>query len=80
MRFPSPLVRGRLVKRYKRFLAERLGPGPADLRTRLGEDASEARMIEILREFADEQDTEDPDLPEARLPEPPRHRKVPGER
>jgi hypothetical protein len=35
-------------------------------------------MIEILRAFADEQEMEDRDLPAARLPEPPRHRKVPG--
>lgn len=42
-----------VVDEYRKFLAERVGGGAADLRARLGEDCSEARMVEVLREHVE---------------------------
>lgn len=42
-----------VVAEYRKFLAERVSGGAADLRARLGEDCSEARMVEILREHVE---------------------------
>jgi hypothetical protein len=40
-----------VVRTYRRFLAVEFGAGAADLRTRLGADASLARVVDVLRRF-----------------------------
>lgn len=42
-----------IITGYRKFLAERTGPGAADLRTRLGDDCSIERMVEVLREHVE---------------------------
>jgi hypothetical protein len=42
-----------VIKSYRKFLAERTGPGASDLRARLGSDCSIERMVEILREHVE---------------------------
>ena len=42
-----------VLRDYRRFLAHRVGPGAADLKTRLGADATESQMRDILREYLD---------------------------
>lgn len=40
-----------VLQRYRNFLALKVGPGAAGLRERLGNRATLATMVEILREF-----------------------------
>lgn len=76
----DPTVDERLVLReYRRFLASHVGAGSADLKTRLGPDASEARMSDILRAYVDCLRPSESDLAAARLPEPPRQRRIGGD-
>lgn len=42
-----------VIQSYRKFLAERAGPGASDLRSRLGSACSLERMVEILREHVD---------------------------
>jgi hypothetical protein len=61
-----------VVGEYQKFLTERVGGGAADLRARLGEDCSEARMVEILREHVERvRDCPAPQSMASPLPEPP---------
>jgi len=68
-----------ILRGYRRFLADRVGPGAADLRTRLGAAATEATMTEIMRDYANTQRTPAPDLQAAQLPEPPIQRGIGGD-
>lgn len=61
-----------VVEEYRKSLAKSVGAGAADLRARLGEDCSEARMVEVLREHIErvrEQTHTEP--PVSPFPEPP---------
>jgi hypothetical protein len=67
-----------VLRKYRRFLGERVGPGAADLMTRLGSDATEEKMIEILREYAEREQATPGDLRRSQLPEPPSERQIAG--
>jgi hypothetical protein len=56
-----------VVRTYRRFLAVEFGAGGADLCTRLGADASLARVVDVLRRFVAQATGRPLDAPEVLL-------------
>ncbi len=48
-----PLSHAEVLRRYRRFLAERVAPGAGDIRERLGEALSLEAVVDVLREHVD---------------------------
>ena len=48
-----PLSHAEVLRRYRRFLTERVAPGAGDIRARLGEALSLEAVVDILREHVD---------------------------
>ncbi|QRN95433.1 hypothetical protein JRI60_41255 [Archangium violaceum] len=48
-----PVSHAEVLRRYRRFLAERVAPGAGDIRARLGEALSLEAVVDVLREHVD---------------------------
>lgn len=48
-----PLPLAEVLRRYRRFLAERVAPGAGDIRARLGAALSLEAVVDVLREHVD---------------------------
>jgi hypothetical protein len=76
----DPMADERQVLRdYRRFLAPRVGPGSADLKTRLGAEATDVKMRDILREYVECMRRDGSGRAISRLPDPPPQRRIGGD-